>query len=130
MKMGPAAFLEAVKDGAMNLFLAMMWLAAAAILFLWPWLVPHSEPPTILDTGLSLGWAALFMCLFNLARWQTLRAAQRQKQALQEEARQRWEEKQRSRFQQPRDPNFDFSEGPPPREPGAPPEGPDKAPRR
>jgi hypothetical protein len=101
----------------MNLILAVMWLLAALVLYLWPWLFPGASEPTIFDSGIPLSWLAMVMALYSLTRWWATRALLRQRQALREEERRRLRERPRARWQREPDPTFDFSEGPPPRKP-------------
>jgi hypothetical protein len=104
----------------LNLFLAAMWLTAAALLFLWPAVVPGARAPTILDTGIPLAWGAVVLAAFNVLRWWTTRASARQRQVQEREARRRGGGRDRGRPEREPDPTFDFSEGPPPRKPEPP----------
>jgi hypothetical protein len=98
----------------LNLILALIWLVAGLVVFSLPWLSPGTRPPTILDTGISLGWAFLVMVLYNLVRWAVRYAAERQQRALKHEMLRRWREHEQAEQQGTPDPAFDFSEGPPP----------------
>jgi hypothetical protein len=102
----------------MNLMLAVLWLVVASGLFLWPWLVPNARMPTIGDTGIPVGWLALLLALYNVARWATTRNDRRQR-ALAEERR-RAGARAHARWPGETDPTFDFTEGQPPRKPEPP----------
>jgi len=104
----------------MNLFLAVIWLMVALVLFLWPWLIPGAREPTVFDSGIPLSWLALVMALYSLSRWWTTCALLRQQQAVRQDERRRV--RARAHWQREPDPTFDFTEGPPPRKP-APPDG-------
>jgi hypothetical protein len=52
-----------------KLFFGIIWLLLGAFFFLWPWYVPDQPAFTILNTGISVGWACVVLGLFNLARW-------------------------------------------------------------
>ena len=106
-----------------NLFLAVLWLLLALVAFLWPWLRPGAETPTIYQTGIPWFWAFLALTDYNLVRWGLVRAGQQRRRELQQEAERRWQQRERRRPEQAPDPTFDFSEGPPPRRPEPPPEG-------
>jgi hypothetical protein len=56
-----------------NLFLAVIWLAVAGMLFALPWFNPHARPWNVPNTQLSVGWFALCLCCYNLVRWWTTR---------------------------------------------------------
>jgi hypothetical protein len=72
------------------------------------------------DTNLSIGWFALLLVAYNLARWWNSRSGdlERQARAIAEAARRR--RQQRERAAEPGrepDPNFDFTSDPPPQPP-------------
>jgi hypothetical protein len=103
--------------------LAAVWAVMALGLFLWPWLMPGAQLPTILGTGIPWAWVAVILALFNLARWAATRAERQRRALLEQQARRRRPEREPTPWQREPDPTFDFSEGPPPRRP-EPPAGP------
>ncbi len=52
----------------MYFFLALLWAIVAAMLFIFGWKDPDNPYLQIGNTGISLGWAALVLVLYNLAR--------------------------------------------------------------
>lgn len=93
----------------MHLAMALFWLVVGAGILLWPYLHPDGGRLEIGNTGVSFGWFAVALSVYNLLRWQLWRAHYRQKQL---EAQVRAAELSR----QHRDeyhPEFDFSEEPP-----------------
>ena len=62
----------------MNLIFAVVWLIAAAAIFI------SGDPHFVLQLGgtnLSGGWLALFFALYNVARWWSRRSYYQQRQA-------------------------------------------------
>lgn len=107
---------------SMNLFLAVFWLMMGAGLVLWHWLYPEVRQARLPNSDVSLGWLAILMGLYNLARWYGIRAYLHRQGILEEQRRHR-EELERSdrRPDVEPDPNFDFSSPPSPPEEEAPP---------
>jgi hypothetical protein len=102
----------------MNLILAFVWLAGAAALFIYDYQTgePHLR---IRGTNLSLGWLLLALGLYNLARWVSTRTSQSARRALQDAHAQRHRATQiREHREDPPDPNFNFTDQPPPATPG------------
>ena len=98
----------------MNLFLAVLMLAAGVGLFVYQF-VTGTTPFTILRRDVSAGWLFLLLGTYNLARWYSSRANRSEQQALlaAHEARLR-----QARHREPPaepDPTFDFTDKPPPR---------------
>jgi hypothetical protein len=97
----------------LHLCLAVAWLILAVILLGMPLLRPGVPAPTIWDTGISLGWPALVLGLYNLARWWNRRSYQATLRQTESADRQRRAYPD-SRTEQTPDPNFDFSDSAPP----------------
>jgi hypothetical protein len=95
----------------LNLVFAVPWLVVAAGFLIWHGLHPEDRHFRIFYTGLSAGWLALFLGLYNLARWYSSwsygRALRRQEQA-------RAEHERRTRPEEPPHPEFDFTRPEPP----------------
>src|SRR5262245_40455026 len=97
----------------LNLFLALFWLILGLALLAWDWASPTGPRLTIPGTGISSGWFALVLALYNLARWEAARAAAREREATLR-AIERRRAPEREWLTPPPDPNFNFSERPPP----------------
>lgn len=93
----------------MYLSFTLSWLAAAVALLVWHWLDPDATHGKI--GGFSLGWVALLMGLWTLARWWNLRSYQALRQAEREAHERR---RRRTREQAETDPNSPFNFGEPP----------------
>jgi hypothetical protein len=59
----------------LNLFLALIWLGVAGVIFALPWINPQAPPWRIPGTDLSMGWFALALCFYNVVRWWTTRSS-------------------------------------------------------
>ncbi len=96
----------------LKLIMAVFWLGLGAWVLIWPLINPDAPNWNILNTGISAGWLAILMGLFNLVRsWSehSFRTAHAdgEESALD---RHRHERERRPRpFQEP-DPTFDFSQ--------------------
>ncbi len=97
----------------MNLFLAAVWLVFAVVLLLWPWIGPTGKGVTIGESGFSLGWVALVLCVYNLVRWWSTRATADPASVREALARKHEDEERRDRPEKVPDPNFDFTDKPP-----------------
>jgi len=94
---------------ALHLFLAACWLALGSALLLWPDLALGRRVSGYWGSGI-----AFLLCLYNLARWYGARsnaAAQ-----LQQFAARRRAERTAEESPPVRNPEFDFSQPPPPAE--------------
>jgi hypothetical protein len=95
----------------LNLLFAVPWLVVAVGFLTWHGLHPEEQHFRIFHTGLSAGWLALFLGLYNLARWYSswsyARARRRQEQA-------QAASRQRTPPGEPPHPEFDFTRPPPP----------------
>jgi hypothetical protein len=90
-----------------NLVLAFVWLAVGLGILLWPWLDPEAKVGRVDPT---LGWVALILCCYNLARWWVSRAAARERQAMREQLARCQSTETEARPERPPDPNFDFTD--------------------
>jgi hypothetical protein len=98
----------------MNLILACLWLVLAGLFFLSPYLDLDKRLFNLGSNSILVGFLALMMCLYNVARWWSVRSSSAHQQAIREAmARQRHPDEDRPRPESPPDPNFDFREGPP-----------------
>lgn len=64
----------------MNLILTFVWLAVAAIFFLWSAFQPDS--PGIFGSRISVGWMALALAGYNLIRWWSQRQRMKNQQQM------------------------------------------------
>jgi hypothetical protein len=97
------------------LILAVFWLLTGVLLLAWDWWYPGLSPYRLPGTELSLGWLALLLSLYNIVRFWARRSAARQGVPMR-----RWRERrgQVSRSSPVEsDPNFNFTEIPPRKEP-------------
>jgi hypothetical protein len=106
----------------LNLFLAILWavLGAGAILY-------HQQNPQAFGAdfgglGISAGWLAGLLVLYNLVRWWSIRTYYSDRQGLQsvmDARRQRERAEERHHREEPPDPNLDFSDKPAGSRPGS-----------
>jgi hypothetical protein len=107
-----------------NLGLAVLWGLIGVVLLIYHGLNPHDDRGRIKLIGgdLSLGWMALAICLYNVARYWSYRAAQAEKRAMaimQSRVRQS-AARPREPYGDP-DPNFMFTDEPPTKKDDSPP---------
>jgi hypothetical protein len=97
---------------SLNLVLCIVWLALGAGLLLYGWLNPKAPRWDLFGTGISAGWLALVLALYNLARWWGIRSAVAQRRRAQEAEKQRRQAMARPKLPPPAepDPNFRFTE--------------------
>jgi hypothetical protein len=106
----------------MNLFLALAWLLLGVAVLAWQAITGDAR--WYLPAGgfrISYAWFMFLFTLYNLARWRTTRASRLRRQQQRERqvalaVRRRdalWRD--RPAPQEPPNPDFDFSEKPPPR---------------
>jgi hypothetical protein len=103
-----------------NLALAFVWGVGGVVLIVYHSLTDDPRGRIQLVSGnLSLGWAALLISLYNLARYWAYRANQAEKRAMAiNQARVRHKhERPREPYGEP-DPNFNFTDEPPPKRDG------------
>src|SRR6516225_3201384 len=96
----------------LNLILAVIWFSIGGILLLCEWTHPEALQWSIRGTGISLGWFALLLGLYNLARWWSRKLSKKNGQA--------WRRVRPSQPQRPHsdsrpadcapDPNFIFTD--------------------
>jgi hypothetical protein len=99
------------------MILAIFWLLIAGALFVWKWRGPDNPALNLRGTGISLGWLALVLALYNVARWWSRRSAVTQDRTLWQARRDRHNSPaNRDPGPTPPDPQFDFTEQTPPRE--------------
>jgi hypothetical protein len=99
---------------SVKLFMACIWFLVAGGFFYFDWL--HQDRPglTVWDTGVSIGWVAVFLGLYNLVWWWVSQSREKRRLALREaEARWKSELRNRSRPPQELNPDFDFTDEPP-----------------
>jgi hypothetical protein len=102
----------------MNLFLALFWLLFAVVLVAYEQLIGETVFRIRFGgANISGAWLMLGLGLYNLARWWSVRAYRAEQRAL-EIARASREREMRRRFPSelpgPPDPNFNFTDEPPP----------------
>jgi hypothetical protein len=96
-----------------NLVYALIWLAVAAGLLGWQALHPQNPGPVIRGTGISFGWLALALAIYNLVRWWSSWSYQRQRRELTQEQGDRQQPlRRRPPGESPPNPDFDFSDKP------------------
>jgi hypothetical protein len=101
----------------MNLFLAIVWLVLAVVLSTYEAINgPSSLRIRWGGVDLSLAWVMLLLALYNIARWYSLRMVRNEQRALYEALRQRLLQQRHASGEPGRepDPNFRFTDEPPP----------------
>lgn len=98
-----------------SLFMALFWLVVGALVICYHQFVDNAAFGTnIFGTGLSAGWLAIVLVIYNLIRWNNNRSKDSPDQAayktMMEERRRRNREGRHD--DQPPDPNFNFSDRP------------------
>ena len=107
-------FLDFTMYASVKLLMALVWLVLAGCIFLWEWSHPDRGGLTIWETGISIGWGAVLLSLYNLLRWGMARSYQKRQRAIADAEAQRLSElRRRSSPPQERNPDFDFSDQPP-----------------
>jgi hypothetical protein len=100
-----------MKFTSQKLAMALVWLIAAGCFFFWEWLNPDWPGLKIWDTGISIGWVALLLALYNLIWWGIAFSNQKQQRALAEaDAKRRNEMRKRSQPPVELNPSFDFTD--------------------
>jgi hypothetical protein len=98
----------------MNFILAILWLIGGVALFIYQHLTGDRRLH-ILNLDLSLGWIMLAFSLYNFARWFSLRSGRASRDAFQQSVAERHRAAyRRQRREEPPDPNFNFTDEPPP----------------
>jgi len=94
-----------------KLFMALLWLILGSCIFYWEWSHPDRPGLTIWNTGISIGWGAIALGLYNMLRWWMAWSYQRRQRAIAEaETQRRNELRRRSRPTAEPNPDFDFSD--------------------
>ena len=102
----------------MNLFLALFWLACAAVLIAYEHYIGGRSRVLIGNISFSRTWlmviTALMLAAYNLWRWRRLRAYRLRQRFLEiDRANREWERRRRAEAAGPPDPNFNFTDQPP-----------------
>jgi hypothetical protein len=96
---------------SVKLFMALVWFLLGACIFCWEWTHPDGQGLTIWNTGISIGWGAIVIGLYNLLRWWMASSYQKRERALEEAETKRLRElRRRSRPPEELNPDFDFSD--------------------
>jgi hypothetical protein len=95
-----------------NLFLAVFWLVLGASLFIWRWLSPDATQFRFEPFGVSAGWVALLLAVYNLLRWTFYYAARTRSPQLSSTRLPPRRSTPTSSLREP-DPAFDFTSGSP-----------------
>jgi hypothetical protein len=88
------------------LVMALAWLSLALVAFVIPRLNPDGQPWTIMDIPVS--WIAVVLCVYNLIHWWARRHRHPDRRLL------RPTPPRPVHPEQPPDPNFNFTDNPPP----------------
>jgi hypothetical protein len=98
----------------MNLYLFLFWLVLGGALLLWPLVDANARVPALRGTSIPVGWLALALALYNLARWWAIRSQRAQPRARDQAGRRptRVRNGAGSQSPPPPDPTFDFSDPP------------------
>ncbi len=95
---------------SVKLFMALVWLLLGACIFYWEWTHPGRRL-TIWDTGISIGWGAIVLGIYNLLRcWMAWSYQKRQRAIEEAESRRLSELRRRSRPLKELNPDFDFTD--------------------
>jgi hypothetical protein len=106
---------------SVKLFMALVWLVLGGCIFYWEWTHPDRPGLTIWNTGISIGWGAIVLSVYNLLRWWMAWSYQKRQRAIAEAEAQRLDElRRRSRPSPELNPDFDFSDSGSPEEPKSP----------
>jgi len=99
-----------------NLFLALFWFILGVVLIAYH---AFTGDKNFLFGGISTGWLALFLCLYNVIRWWAVSSAtsHRKAEQLAEAARLRNAQRRYRDAATEPDPNFNFTDQPPPDRP-------------
>jgi hypothetical protein len=102
----------------MNLFLALFWLACAAVLLVYEYYIGGLSRVRVGNMSFSRTWlmitASLMLAAYNLWRWRRLRASRLRQRMLEIDcANREWERRRRTELAGPPDPNFNFTDAPP-----------------
>ena len=90
---------------SLHLILTFFWFLVGSLLFAWQAIYPEDNRFTIWGSQISMGWVALLLGLYNLARWWSSHSAA----VRAEEAAARQRPPVTYRTDEPPNPDFDFS---------------------
>src|SRR5438105_1456386 len=93
----------------LNLMMAGCWILIGGLLLVWQGLHPENRALTILGTGISIGWLAFVLALYNLVRWWSGRSFVGYREALAKTRLGRPSAEERKPPATP-DPNFNFTD--------------------
>ena len=96
---------------AVKFFMALVWLVLGGCILYWEQSHPDRPGLTIWNTGISIGWAAIALGVYNLLRWWMVWSYQKRQRAIAEAESERLAEiRRRSRPSPELNPDFDFSD--------------------
>ncbi|MGE3803596.1 MAG: hypothetical protein AB7K24_02865 [Gemmataceae bacterium] len=90
-----------------NLMMAGFWVAIGVTMLIYHRLNPQA-PLEILGTGISAGWLAIFLALYNVARWWSAASYVKEKEAAESRA-ERIQDRQKYSSLMVERPEFDFT---------------------
>jgi hypothetical protein len=98
-----------------HLIMAGLWLILGGVLIAWQMQHPGAKALTILGTGISFGWLALVLALYDLVRWWNRRTFlyTRESLAKTQSMPHRHEESEPSSAPEILNPEFNFTDEPP-----------------
>jgi hypothetical protein len=99
-------------EDMVNLFLAVLWLVLSSVFFAWEWTQPNSHAPRIWGSNVSVGWIAVVLAVYNLARWWSSQSFARRSGAA-EDSKWRLEDHRKIEEAKAVDPNLSFTDEPP-----------------
>ncbi len=99
-----------------KLLVAVFWLLVGGSLIFWQWIQPGKTFLTLGNTGISAGWLAILLALYNFIRWWSGRSYLAQRRAWEEAEARRFSHRHHRERQAAQEPNplFDFSDNPSP----------------
>jgi hypothetical protein len=98
------------------LILALIWLLFAAAMFVLSYIQPDAPYLHIGGSGVPVALIGVCFFVYNLLRWRAERTAAQRRRMLREPlGRRRYHHEREPRREQPPDPNFNFTDQPPPR---------------
>ena len=104
-----------------KLLMAFVWLFLAGCIFFWEWSHPDRPALTIWDTGVSIGWGAVVLSVYNFIRWGMAKSYQNRQRAIAHAEKERGNQlRKNTRPTEERNPDFDFSDVQLPDEPKGP----------
>ena len=96
---------------SLKLFMALVWFLLGGCIFCWEWTHPDRPGLKIWNTGISIGWGAIVLGLYNLLRWWMACSYEKRQRANEQAEAQRLNElRRRSRPPEELNPDFDFAD--------------------